>query len=35
MFDATVVPTLVVGFVRGAVTAALWGRWKNRNGNQG
>ncbi len=32
MFDASVVPTLVVGFVVGAVTAVLWGRWKNRNG---
>ena len=33
MLDASVVPSLIVGLVIGAVTAIIWGRWKNRQGD--
>lgn len=33
MLDASNVPSLIVGLVIGAVTAIIWGRWKNRQGD--
>jgi hypothetical protein len=32
MLDASIIPTLIVGLVIGAITAIAWGRWQNRKG---
>ena len=30
MLDASIIPSSIVGGIVGAVTAIVWGRWKNR-----